>query len=289
MVMGKALVTGATGKQGGGVVENLLSGNKVAIRALTRNPDSPAAKSLAAKGVELVKGSLTDESSLVTAMDGCWAAFLVTDSYGKGGAETEIRQGKTFIDAAKKANLKHLVYTSVEGAERNSGIPHFDSKFQVEEYLRASGLPSYTILRPVAFYENFPSTSGFGTFVGFGFFGAALGGKKLQFVSVRDIGWFAAKALEDPEKYSGRVIPLAGDNLSISEVQDAYQNANGVRPWVAPIPGVFIRLLPYDIRTMFQWFYNKGYEANISALRTEHPDLLTFEQWVRLSNSDKTE
>ena len=77
--MGKALVTGATGKQGGGVVENLLSGNKVAIRALTRNPDSPAAKSLAAKGVELVKGSLTDESSLVTAMDGCWAAFLVTD------------------------------------------------------------------------------------------------------------------------------------------------------------------------------------------------------------------
>lgn len=79
MVMGKALITGATGKQGGGVVENLLPSNKVAIRALTRNPDSPASKSLAAKGVELVKGSLTDESSLVAAMDGCWAAFLVTD------------------------------------------------------------------------------------------------------------------------------------------------------------------------------------------------------------------
>jgi uncharacterized protein YbjT (DUF2867 family) len=76
----------------------------------------------------------------------------------------------------------------VEGAERNSGIPHFESKFELEEYLRASGLPSYTILRPVAFYENFPSRSGIATFITFGLFDAGLAGKKLQFISVRDIG-----------------------------------------------------------------------------------------------------
>jgi hypothetical protein len=64
-------------------------------------------------------------------------------------------------------------------------------------------------------------------------------------------GWFAAKALEDPEKYSGRVIPLAGDSLSIPELQDVYEKANGVRPWKAPIPGVAIRLLPHGVRSMF--------------------------------------
>ena len=163
----------------------------------------------------------------------------------------------------------------MEGAERNTGIPQWDSKFQVEEYLRASGLPSYTILRPASFCENFPSTSGITTFFAFGWFDAALAGKKLQFVSVRDIGkcysslhfaleyvliiplfrtgWFAAKALENPEKYSGRVIPLAGDDLSISEIQDAYQRVNGIRPWKAPIPAVVVRrLLPFDFRKMLQ-------------------------------------
>ena len=78
MAKDKVLITGATGKQGGAVVEFLLSGDKVAIRALTRNPEAPAAKALAAKGVELAKGSLTDEGSLVAAMEGCSAAFLVT-------------------------------------------------------------------------------------------------------------------------------------------------------------------------------------------------------------------
>jgi uncharacterized protein YbjT (DUF2867 family) len=109
--------------------------------------------------------------------------------FGKGGAETEIRQGKTFIDAAKKAGVKFIVFSSVEGAERKSGVPHFESKFQIEEYLRGSGI-SHTIIRPVAFYENFPPVSGFGTFLVFGLFGAALGGKKIQLVSVKDIGQF---------------------------------------------------------------------------------------------------
>jgi uncharacterized protein YbjT (DUF2867 family) len=81
MGMGKVLIAGATGKQGGSVARNLLSSNKVSIRALTRNPESPAAKSLAVKGVELVKGSLTEEAELVTALEGCFAAFLVTDAH----------------------------------------------------------------------------------------------------------------------------------------------------------------------------------------------------------------
>jgi len=79
MATGKVLIAGATGKQGGCVARHLLSSNKLAIRALTRNPESPAARALALNGVELVQGSLTDEAGLTAAMEGCSAAFLVTD------------------------------------------------------------------------------------------------------------------------------------------------------------------------------------------------------------------
>jgi hypothetical protein len=65
-------------------------------------------------------------------------------------------------------------------------------------------------------------------------------------------GWFAARALENPEAYRNRAIALAGDDLSISEIQDAYQKANGVRPWKAPMPRLVLRLLPYDFRKMFE-------------------------------------
>lgn len=155
--------------------------------ALTRKPDSASAKALAAKGVELAKGSLDDKDSLVKALQGVSAAFLVTSPGGPGGAKAEEKEGKTFIDAAKEVKLGHLVFSSVEGADRKTGIPHFDSKWAIEEYLRASGI-QHTILRPVAFYDNFPKHTGLSSFFLFGVFEAALCGKKLQFVACSDIG-----------------------------------------------------------------------------------------------------
>src|ERR1700761_7802548 len=125
------LVVGATGKQGEGVVKALLDEGHSEIRGLTRNPDSPASKALSSKGVRLVKGSLLDKASLVEALKGATGAFLVTDPYGKEGVSVEPTQGKTFVDAAKEVGLEHLVFSSVDGAERNSGVPHFDTKVRV--------------------------------------------------------------------------------------------------------------------------------------------------------------
>jgi uncharacterized protein YbjT (DUF2867 family) len=184
------LIVGATGKQGGGVINNLVSSPALPslhIRALTRSPESAGAKALASKGIEVVQGSFDNPASLVKALSGVSIAFLVTEPQS-GGAAGEVKQGKTFVDAAKQAgSVRHIIFTGVEGVERKTGVPHFDSKFEIEEYIKAEGF-EYTFIRPVAFYENFPPKSGIQTFLMLGLFEAALLGKRLQMVSVQDIG-----------------------------------------------------------------------------------------------------
>src|SRR6266446_8404616 len=137
-----ALVTGATGKQGGAVVEALLTrGHQV--RALTRNATSPAANRLREQGVEIAVGDFTDHDSLVRAIRGADAVYAMSTPYEQG-AEKEIAQGMTITDAAKASGVAHFIYT---------GISHFDGKYAVEKHLQASGVP-YTIVAPVFFMEN---------------------------------------------------------------------------------------------------------------------------------------
>ena len=145
------LVTGATGKQGGAVVEALLSrGHQV--RALTRNSASPAANRLREHGVEIAVGDFTDHDSLVRAARGTDAVYAMTTPYEQG-AEKETAQGITITDAVKAAGVAHFIYSSVASANRATGISHFDGKYAVERHLQASGLP-YTIVAPVFFMEN---------------------------------------------------------------------------------------------------------------------------------------
>ena len=206
------LVTGGTGKQGGATVAALLPANKTRIRVLTRDPKSPKAQRLAQQGVELASGDLDDPAAVQAALQGASAAFSVQTFEGKGGLEAEERQGKAFAEAVKAAGGVHLVYSSVDGAERTSGVPHFESKWRIEQHIARLGLPT-TILRPVAFMENF-ATSGFPLAMFFGMIKATMGAtRKLQLVAVSDIGWFAARALESPESYKDRKIAIAGDEL----------------------------------------------------------------------------
>src|SRR5262249_25004259 len=123
------------------------------LRALTRNPDEDAARSLAARGVEVVCGDLEDSSSLTRAVHGARGVYSVQDFWSVG-ARREAVQGKNLADAAKNAGVEHFVYSSVGGAERNSGIDHWESKWEVEKHIRKLGLPA-TILRPAAFMENY--------------------------------------------------------------------------------------------------------------------------------------
>ena len=275
------LVTGGTGSQGGATVTHLLAAKKVRVRVLTRNLESPKAKSLAARGVELVKGDFEDVASLRTALAGVSAAFSVQQWTEKGGTAAEELNGKRFADAVKASGSPHLVYSSAEGVERNSGLGHYESKWAIEQHIRDLKLPA-TILRPVGFMDalGVPAIQR-GMYLGM--FRANWGiSHRVQFVATYDIGWFAARALEDPERYAGRVIQLAGDELNVADIIRTFKTVTGHKPWVAPIPAsVAKRMMPKEFADMFRWIREEGFEADISQVRQEYPQLLTFAGWLK--------
>jgi uncharacterized protein YbjT (DUF2867 family) len=243
---------------------------------LTRNPNSPAAQALADAGAVVVRGDLDDRASLDLALDGVYGVYSFPNM--ALGIEGEIRQGKAIAEAAKAAGVAHFVQGSVGGVERASGVPHFESKWQIEEYVRALGLPA-TFVRPAFFMENFnwkrAQILG-GTYESLGM----EADKPLQMIAVDDIGAFAALAFEDPQTYMGQGLEIAGDELTESQVVEIMGKVIG-RP---------IRLVPpagpppnEDMAEMIRWFNEKGYEADIPALRTIHQELMTLETWLRKS------
>jgi uncharacterized protein YbjT (DUF2867 family) len=275
------LVTGGTGSQGGATVTHLLAAKKVRVRVLTRNLESPKAKSLAARGVELVRGDFEDVASLRTALAGVSAAFSVQQWTEKGGTAAEELNGKRFADAVKASGSPHLVYSSAEGVERESGLGHYESKWAIEQHIRDLKLPA-TILRPVGFMDalGVPAVQR-GMYLGM--FRANWGvSYRVQFVATYDIGWFAARALEVPERYAGRVIPLAGDELNVADIIRTFKTVTGHKPWVAPIPAfVAKRMMPKEFADMFRWIREEGFEADIAQVRHEYPQLLTFAGWLK--------
>ncbi|GAA5990187.1 hypothetical protein JCM10908_005864 [Rhodotorula pacifica] len=280
MSSGPILLVGATGQQGSAVLRSLQALPQVpAIRALSRSVDSPKALELKQQGVEVVKGSLEDVESLKRALKGVSAAFLVTVLPAKGGIE-EDQQGYNFIEAAKAVNLPYLVFSSVSDASPTCGVPHFETKARVEAALEESGL-KHAVLAPVAFYDNFPRTSSFASFMALGLFEAGLHGKKVQMVATDDIGDAAAQMLTRPEAYAGRHIQLAGDDLTMSEARDTYSRVENRTVRKAWLPSLFLYSLSYDLRAMLKFFYEKGYTADIAQVKKEFPTMRSFEQWLR--------
>lgn len=278
------LVAGATGNQGGAVVDALASEpRRWHVRALTRSPQGKKAKALAARGVEVFGGDLADASSLKPALDGAYGAFSVQNSMAAGLAKEKL-QGVNFADVALAAGVKHLVYASVGGADRDSGVPHFETKYHIERHIESIGLPA-TVLRPVSFMEGF-GAPGIQRAIGLGIFGSVLPpAKPMQMVAVRDIGIFARLAWEDPERYLGSALELAGDELTIPDIVATIKRVTGKRfVFRIPAPAAMTRGMG-DAGKMITWISEDGYQANISALRARYPDMLTFEAWLRQRRS----
>src|SRR5881394_670775 len=126
------LIAGATGKQGGATLRHLAKRGGFKLRALTRKPDGDAAKAVAALGAELVAGDLDDAASLTRALAGAWGVYSVQNGW-EAGVEREEEQGKQLAKAARASGVQRFVYTSVGSAHKQTGIPHFDNKFRVEE------------------------------------------------------------------------------------------------------------------------------------------------------------
>ena len=272
------LVTGATGQQGGAVARELL-GRGFGVRALTRDPEKPAAKDLAERGAEVVRGDLEDRSSLERALEGVHGVFSV-QNFWEAGYEREVRQGTQLADAAKAAGVSQLVYSSVGSAHRETGLPHFESKWEVEEHVRGSGVP-YTILRPVFFMQNWEV---FGR-------DQILGGtlaqpldpdKLLQMLAAEDVGVFVTMAFDNPDEWIGREVDLAGDEMTMVEIAGTFSRVIGREVSYYQVPwDQFEQAAGEEAYRMYRWFNDYGYEADIAALREEHPSLIIFEQYLR--------
>jgi uncharacterized protein YbjT (DUF2867 family) len=277
------LVTGATGQQGGAVARALLKkGHKV--RALTRKPDSAGALALKQLGAELAVGSFDDRDALVRAMTGVDAVFIMSTPF-EAGMDTETRQGIAAVDAAKAAGVKHVVYTSVSDADQKTGIPHFDSKARVEEYLARSGLP-YTIIAPVFFADNLVGPF-FGGGLKQGVVAMPMPAKRpLQHISVDEIGAFGALVLERREAFLGKRVNLASDELSGEQVAATLSRLAGKPFQFMEVPLEQMRSQNEDMAIMFEWFDKKGYSADIAALRRDYPEVgwRSFEDWARTQN-----
>jgi uncharacterized protein YbjT (DUF2867 family) len=272
------VVTGSTGKQGGAVARGLLErGHKV--RAVIRDPNSSQAKSLVNAGATLVAASLEDTAAITKALEGATSLFAMTTPYG-GGTDAEIRQGVAAADAAKAAGA-HLVFTSVNSANRETGVPHFDSKYEVEKHIAKIGARA-TILAPAFFMDNLY----FGKEqLAKGIYAVALPeARKLAQIAVADIGAVAVRVLEDAARFTGKRFDLAGDELTGNDVVAILSRVTG-RPFAYyQVPLDVIRQhMGDDAVKMYEWFDRVGYTADRAALKREFPDVAfhDFESWAK--------
>ena len=272
------VVTGATGQQGGATAKHLLK-QGWRVRALTRDVQGAAAQALAFAGAEVVAGNMDDRASLDQAFAGAYGVFSVQNFWLPDvGAAGEVRQGKIVADAAKAAAVRHFVYTSVGGAERKTGLSHFDSKWQIEEYVRSLGLPA-TILRPVFFMENLTSPM-MGPRDGV-LANALKPTTSLQMIAVEDIGFFAALAFARPQEFIGKAIELAGDSLTMPQVAETMTRVTGQPVQFVEVPLAQVAAFSQETADMLAWFNDHGYEADIAGLRKLNPGLQTFETFLR--------
>ena len=273
------LITGITGQQGGAVARNLIDKN-INLFGLSRNTNSGISKELSKVGVKVLKGDLDDLSSYKSHLENIDTVFFVQAL--EQGAKNEIKQGKMFIAEAKKQGIAHFVYSSVLGADLKTGVPHFDSKYELEKYIAENEI-TCTILRPASFNENFLNPE---------ITKRILKGKLVmplnknviqQYISTEDIGKIAAQVIKNPENYKNKTITIATDERSLAEVAEIFSQVLNKKVVYQKLPGIITWLvMGRDLRKMFTYMNKNNFIAvkDFAALKKEFPDLGNLNQWV---------
>lgn len=277
------LVTGATGNQGGAVTQALLSAGHN-VRALVRNADSLAAKKLADQGVKIALGDFDDANSLATAMQGI-DSFYLMGSPLEAGVEGETKQGIALANAVKAANVGHLVYSSVANADLDTGIPHFDSKYKVEQHIKALDIP-YTISAPVFFMDNVLAPWSLDALKAGKIALAMLGDRVLQQISVKNIGDFVASMMSRRTSVFGRRFDIAGDELTGEESAAILSKTSGQKIRFESLPVSVLKEQSEDMALMFEWFDRVGYSVDMKKLYSEFSDISwqSYTQWAKKQN-----
>jgi len=272
------LVIGATGNQGNHVARLLLKkGHKVT--AFTRNPNYIQAQQLAKIGSAIVKGNLTDRNSLEDAMQGMDAVFAMTTPLEKG-IEEEIQQGKTIVDAAKATDC-YVVFSSVASANKKTGVPHFESKGMIEQYISNSGL-SCAIMAPVYFMENVCTMML--QQLKEGTYASPLSPNcRLAQLALDDLAAFALFLLENQDRFSGRRIEIASDIVTGIQAAAILSRAIGHAITYSQIPMEALRKKSGAMANMYDFFEKEGFSIDTNSLRQEFPEIHwhTYESWAK--------
>lgn len=295
MASRKYLVTGATGKQGGAVVDALLqhisstSATDIKIFALSRKPDSPAAKILSSKpGVSVIQGAPNNLSAVLEQTGPLDGVFLVSVAVPFHPTAEE-EQCMPALEACFKHGVKHIVFTSadrggdVASDSTPTAVVHNASKFRIENYLKEKAQghgATWTILRPASFMDNFsPDLMG----RVFAVLNAGIGEKPVQMVSLHDVGRFGAMALLEPGQMQGRAIGLAGDEVTSAQVKTIFRRTMGYElPQTYGFVGPLLRTLLKEVRDMMEWLKTDGFKVDIPALKAAFPamDIQDFQTWL---------
>lgn len=277
------LVTGATGKQGGATARRLLAAGRP-VRILVRDPESAVAQELAALGAEVAVGDFDAPETVGPAVAGARAVFLVPPAvFGPSGwnVEVEAGRGEAVIAAARQAGVEQIVFTGVASFKKEKSWGA-EGKRRIERALQASEF-RWTVLRPVRFMENFLTqgtpVDGITDGVHRHLFPA---GKPVQSIALDDIAAFAELAFTDPDRFHGRTLELAGDELTHAAAVALITEHTGYPVRYEEVPESEAVALGEQIARIWTLTRteDEGWHADIPALREILPSLRTFEAWL---------
>jgi uncharacterized protein YbjT (DUF2867 family) len=263
----RVLVVGATGNQGGAVVDHLLASDAAFdVRGLTRDATSDAAAALEDRGVTMVEGDLDDPETLRGPVADADAVFAVTNFWTQG-YDAQVRQGKAIADVASEEGVDQFVFSGVGSHDEDTGVPHFDSAGEIDDHIRNLDLP-WTILKPVFFMENLEAFAE--DVVDDGQLALPLAeGVGLQMVTNDDLGHAAAVALANPEEFVGESIDIAGDERTLAETAAALTAVTGREVEAVHVPvAEAYETFGEEFTVMCEWFNEVGYSADVPALES---------------------
>jgi uncharacterized protein YbjT (DUF2867 family) len=298
-------VVGATGAQGGGLVRSILAdpGGEFAVRAITRDPDSPKARALAAAGAEVVAADLSDRAAVARAFAGAYGAYCVTFFWNHFSPDQERAEAHAMADAAKQAGVQHVVWSTLEDTRRwvplddermptlmgKYKVPHFDVKGEADDYFRSTGVPVTCLL--TSFYWDNLIHFGMGPKAGPDgklYFALPMGDRALPGIAAEDIGRCAHGVFKQGAELAGRTVGIAGEHLTGAQMAAGLAHALGRDVTYQAVPFEVFRGLGFpgaeDLGNMFQ--FNHDFAAdfraarNVEFSRSLNPRLLDFDQWL---------
>ena len=298
-------VFGATGAQGGGLVRSILEDRDgpFAVRAVTRDAGSSAARALASAGAEVVAADLDDAAAVARALEGAYGAYCVTFFWAHFSPERELAEARTLAQAARAAGLEHAIWSTLEDTRRwmslddprmptlmgKYKVPHFDAKGEADQFFRGAGVPT-TFLLTSFYWDNLihfgsgpkPAADGRLEFV------LPMGTAKLPGIAAEDIGRCAHGIFRRGKELVGQTVGIAGEHLTGAEMAAALTRALGREVRHADVPPEVYRGFGFpgadDLGNMFQFKrdFNADFCAarSIERARSLNPRLQSFAQWL---------